>query len=80
MGQILSPAITYARDGFPVSELIAYYWQRNVQRLKQYEGFAEVFMPDGKAPAKVRYFEILTLPTLTNLSPLKVAMSFTRVQ
>ena len=63
MGQILSPAITYARDGFPVSELIAYYWQRNVQRLKQYEGFAEVFMPDGKAPAKG---EIFRNPYLAN--------------
>jgi len=63
MGQILSPAITYARDGFPVSELIAYYWQRNVQRLKQYEGFAEIFMPDGKAPAKG---EIFRNPYLAN--------------
>ncbi len=63
MKQILSPAITYAREGFPVSELIAFYWQRNAQRLKQYEGFTEVFMPNGKAPAKG---EIFRNPYLAN--------------
>ncbi|QKG80135.1 gamma-glutamyltransferase [Tenuifilum thalassicum] len=57
MKQILEPAITYAREGFPVSELIAFYWQRNAQRLKQYEGFADVFMPNGKAPSKGEIFK-----------------------
>lgn len=63
MKQILSPAITYAREGFPVSELIAFYWQRNAQRLKQFEGFADVFMPNGKAPSKG---EIFRNPYLAN--------------
>jgi gamma-glutamyltranspeptidase/glutathione hydrolase len=63
MKQILSPAITYAREGFPVSELIAFYWQRNAQRLKQFEGFADVFMPNGKAPSKG---EIFRNPYLVN--------------
>jgi gamma-glutamyltranspeptidase/glutathione hydrolase len=27
MKDLLAPAIEYARDGFPVSELIAYYWE-----------------------------------------------------
>ncbi|HDP76313.1 MAG TPA: gamma-glutamyltransferase [Bacteroidales bacterium] len=61
--KILSPAISYAREGFPVSELIAYYWQRNAQRLMQYEGFAEVFMSNGKAPSKG---EIFRNPYLAN--------------
>ena len=26
MSEVLAPAIQYAREGFPVSELIAYYW------------------------------------------------------
>mgnify|MGYP005849074773 CR=1 FL=1 len=63
MTQILAPAIGYAREGFPVSELIAFYWQRNAQRLKQFEGFADVFMPNGKAPAKG---EIFRNPYLAN--------------
>lgn len=49
MKTILEPAITYARDGFPLSDLIAYYWQRSVPALKDYEGFKETFMPAPKA-------------------------------
>lgn len=52
MDQILAPAIQYAKEGFPVSELIAYYWNSNSRILKDYPGFAQIFMPDGKAPAK----------------------------
>jgi gamma-glutamyltranspeptidase/glutathione hydrolase len=60
---ILQPAIQYAREGFPVSELIAYYWQLNARILKKYPGFAEVFMPGGKAPSKG---EIFKNPALAN--------------
>ncbi len=57
MKEILAPAIRYAREGFPVSELIAYYWDRNSQLLRKYPGFAEIFMPGGKAPAKGEIFK-----------------------
>jgi len=57
MQENLQPAINYAREGFPVSELIAYYWKRNAQRLKEFEGFAEIYMPNGKAPAKGEIFK-----------------------
>ncbi len=53
----LQPAINYAKEGFPVSELIAYYWKRNADRLKEFEGFAEIYMPNGKAPAKGEIFK-----------------------
>jgi gamma-glutamyltranspeptidase/glutathione hydrolase len=56
MSEILAPAIRYAREGFPVSELIAYYWQRNAEYLKDFPGFAETFMPDGRAPRKGEMF------------------------
>lgn len=56
MKQVLNPAIGYARDGFPVSELIAYYWQRSVG-LKAFPGFAETFLRDGKAPVKGEIFK-----------------------
>jgi gamma-glutamyltranspeptidase / glutathione hydrolase len=56
MEEILSPAIHYARNGFPVTELIAYYWQRNAEILKNFTGFEEIFMPGGKAPAKGEIF------------------------
>jgi len=57
MSTILSPAIGYARNGFPVTELIAYYWQRNAVLLQKYPGFEEIFMPGGKAPAKGEIFK-----------------------
>ena len=31
MTQILKPAITYAKEGFPVTEVIAYYWAGNAR-------------------------------------------------
>ncbi len=57
MKEILSPAIEYAENGFPVSEVIAYYWQSNARSLSKYPGFEEIFMPGGKAPAKGEIFK-----------------------
>ena len=56
MKQVLAPAIQYAQEGFPVSELIAYYWQRSVPTLEVWAGFKEVYMPGGKAPQKGEIF------------------------
>ena len=55
MAENLAPAIGYARAGFPVSELIAYYWGRSAG-LKRYPGFAETFLRDGRAPKKGEIF------------------------
>ncbi|MFT4248443.1 MAG: gamma-glutamyltransferase [Pseudomonas sp.] len=52
MAQDLAPAIRYAREGHPVAETIAYYWDRSVPRLSQYPGFKEQFTIDGRAPRK----------------------------
>ncbi len=52
MTEVLAPAIRYARDGFPVTELIAHYWARGGARLKEYPNFAATYLPGGKAPAK----------------------------
>jgi len=57
MKEILQPAIDYATEGFPVSDVIAYYWAVNARYLKDYPGFAEIFMPDGKAPEKGEVFK-----------------------
>jgi gamma-glutamyltranspeptidase/glutathione hydrolase len=57
MEQILKPAISYAKKGFPVSEVIAYYWAGNARSLSRYPNVAEVFMPGGKAPAKGEIFK-----------------------
>ena len=55
MRKVLQPAIEYAREGFPVSELIAYYWKRS-EFLKRFPGFEETFLIDGKAPSKGQIF------------------------
>lgn len=55
--EVLQPAINYAEQGFPVSELIAYYWQRNAEILKEFPHFAETFMPKGSAPTKGEIFQ-----------------------
>lgn len=57
MQENLQPAISYAKEGFPVSELIAFYWKRNAERLKEFEGFSEIYMPNGKAPTKGEVFK-----------------------
>lgn len=57
MTDILKPAITYATEGFPVTEVIAYYWNSNSRVLEKYNGFKEIFMPNGKAPAKGEVFK-----------------------
>ncbi|MBB5875197.1 MULTISPECIES: gamma-glutamyltransferase [Xanthomonas] len=63
MAQNLAPAIRYARDGHPVAETIAYYWDRSVPRLSQYPGFKEQFTIDGHAPRKG---ELWKNPNLAN--------------
>ncbi len=57
MSTVLEPAIEYARQGFPLSELIAYYWGRGAQILKERPNFAQTFLPDGHAPKKGDLFK-----------------------
>jgi gamma-glutamyltranspeptidase/glutathione hydrolase len=63
MKDILQPAISYAREGFPVTEVIAYYLNRGTEILKEYPNIKEVYMPGGKAPSKG---EIFKNPLLAN--------------
>ncbi len=57
MAEILAPAIRYAREGFPVSEVIAYYMGRNKRHVADYPGFAETYMPEGDTPKKGEIFK-----------------------
>jgi len=52
MKDLLAPTIAYAREGAPVPQVIAGSWARSLARFKEKPGFAEVFMPDGRAPAE----------------------------
>ncbi len=57
MEEILKPAINYAREGFPVTEVIAYYWAGGARALSNFPNIAEVYMPDGNAPEKGEIFK-----------------------
>lgn len=48
--KLAEPAIGYARDGFPVSPIIARLWAMGVDKLSGQPGFADCFAPGGRAP------------------------------
>ncbi len=56
MKEILEPAIRYAREGFPVTEVIAHYWAIGAERLRDEPNFAATYMPGGRTPAKGEIF------------------------
>ncbi|MGH8222832.1 MAG: gamma-glutamyltransferase family protein, partial [Woeseiaceae bacterium] len=56
MREVLAPAIRYAREGFPVSEYIAWLWELNAKSRGEFPGFAETFLPEGRAPQKGEIF------------------------
>ena len=56
MAEVLAPAIGYANNGFPVSEVIAHYLKSNERRIGEYPGFKETFMPNGRVPGKGEMF------------------------
>ncbi len=48
--RLFEPAIGYGRDGFLVSPTIAKQWANQVAELREQPGFAQAFMPQGRAP------------------------------
>jgi gamma-glutamyltranspeptidase / glutathione hydrolase len=53
---LFEPAIRNARDGFLVSPTIAMIWGNQVERLGSQPGFAETFLPHGRAPSAGEHF------------------------
>ena len=56
MKRVLKPAIELAREGFPVSEIVAYEWQASTPGCREQAGFQAVFLPNGRAPRKGEVF------------------------
>ena len=54
---LFSSAINYAENGFPVTELIAYYLDGSSKRFKDYPNFADVWMKNGATPKKGEIFK-----------------------
>ncbi|REL30369.1 gamma-glutamyltransferase [Thalassotalea euphylliae] len=66
MAQNLAPAITYAKQGFPVTEVIAYYmdiYQKRYEKLhkageiEEIANYQATFLINGKAPAEGQVFK-----------------------
>ena len=63
MTEVLAPAIGYARDGFPLSQVIAAAWQSDVERfatrqdiIEEFDNFRRTFLIGGRAPEEGEVF------------------------
>lgn len=69
MSELLAPAIRYAKEGFPVSEVIAQGWKSGESVFQDQPGFAETFLMEGRAPVKGDVFRNTSLAaTLERIS------------
>ena len=50
LDRILTPAIYYAQNGFPVTEIIGAGWQGSTKKLSANKGAKDTYLPDGRAP------------------------------
>ena len=57
MAELLQPAIGYGRNGFPVSEVIAYEMQSSYEGVKDQPGFAATYLHNGRPPKKGEVFK-----------------------
>ena len=56
MKQTLQPAIGYARNGFPVSPIIAQQWGNETSFLQKDSAAAATYLPGGRAPKAGEWF------------------------
>ena len=69
---LFKPTIDYAREGFPITETIAYYLQLSSERFASYSNFKEVWMPNNKTLSKGDIFKNpLLAKTLEEISKSK---------
>ena len=57
MKKILDPAIHYAENGFPVTELVAHYMKLSENRFINYPNFKETYTIGGSTPVKGQIFK-----------------------
>ena len=50
LDRLLTPAIYYAQNGFPVTEIIAAGWQGSTKKLSATKSAKDTYLPDGRAP------------------------------
>jgi len=60
LSHLLQPAIKYAEEGFPVSDIISFQWSKMVEMLSRLPSGQEMLL-NGKAP---KHGEMMRIPTL----------------
>lgn len=50
LADLLAPAIHYAEEGFPVTEIVAQGWANCAERLVEHRNTAKTYLIDGRAP------------------------------
>jgi len=76
MADLLAPAIFYADDGFPVTDVIADHWAGGAARLAADPLAAETFLPNGRAPRAGEVFRNPRLAGTLRLIAQKGAAGF----
>lgn len=56
--RLFEPAISYGRSGFPVSPTVAEQWAAQVPLFENQPGFAQAFLPGGRAPMPGERFSL----------------------
>jgi gamma-glutamyltranspeptidase/glutathione hydrolase len=51
LGEVLQPAIAFARDGYPIHERVAFDWRQEADLLARDPTAKRIFLPDGRPPA-----------------------------
>ena len=54
---LFEPTIAYAKNGFPVTETIAYYLKNSQKRFEKYPNFNDLWVKNGSMPAKGEIFK-----------------------
>jgi len=62
MSKLLEPAIGYAENGFPVSDMISFQWRQCLGKLSAFPSGSEM-LPNGGTPS---HGDLVKLPTLAN--------------
>ncbi len=62
MSKVLGPAIDYAENGFPVSDIISFQWRQQLGKLSAFPSGNEMLL-NGKTPS---HGDFMRLPTLAS--------------
>ena len=62
LSKVLEPAINYAENGFPVSDIISFQWRQQLSKLSAFPSGDEM-LPGGKTPSQG---DLIKLPTLAS--------------